>query len=118
MTTGSISYRSQLSGVLETLSSGSSQIEYQTSVPIAYVPHEIISQFFDDFYHPKSSDFLNAFTEEELKQIGIFSGYLDIASQIIDEANRPDISDLLKHPDWRKMMSKAACLLEIINKNG
>lgn len=108
------SYRECLIDVISTLASGEALLEYESSVPIAYVPDEIICQFFDDHYHPKSPEFIAEFTENELKEIGIFSGFLQIGSDAVDEAGSPGVAACLKLPDWRRMMRRAKMLVTLL----
>ena len=91
---------------------------YEKNVPIAYVPHEVACQFFDDFYHPKADEFLKAFTEEEIKEIGILSGYLHIALEKVDLQGHPKVSEVLKLPEWRSMMKRASILAESLKRMG
>ncbi len=111
-------YRVQLKDCLDTLASGEELLAYEKNVPIAYIPHEIACQFFDDFYHPKTDEFLKAFSQDEIKEIGILSGYLHIALQALDSRGHPSVNEVLKLPEWRSMMKRAAILREALNKEG
>jgi hypothetical protein len=108
------SYRECLIDVISTLASGEAFLEYEAKVPIAYVPDEIVCQFFDDHYHPKSAEFIAEFSEDELKEIGIFSGFLQMGSDAVDEAGSPDVAACLKLPDWRRMMKRAKMLATLL----
>ena len=107
-------YRECLIDVTSTLASGEALLEYESKVPIAYVPDEIICQFFDDHYHPKPSEFVAEFSEEELKEIGIFSGFLQMGSDAVVEAGSPAVAACLKLPDWRRMMKRAKMLVTLL----
>ena len=111
-------YRDQLKDCLDTLGSSAELLEYERNVPIAYIPHEVACQYFDDFYHPKASGFLEAFSEEEIKQIGVLSGYLHIALQAVNLQGHPTMEEVLKIPEWRSMMMRASILREALNKEG
>jgi len=118
MNSQGITYRDQLKECLGAMASGKELLDYEKNVPVAYVPHEVACQFFDDFYHPKASEFLDAFSEEEIKEIGILSGYLHIALEKVDLQGHPKVSEVLKIPEWRSMMKRASILRESLNKEG
>lgn len=75
------------------------------------VPDEWISLFADDLYHPKSKSFLDAFTEEELKDLAEYYGRLIVASKEIAKIDNPDINAVLKIPEFKALMSFAKELL-------
>lgn len=108
MSSTAIPYRDRLIEVIGTLSSGAEQLAYQEQVPIAYVPDELVCQFFDDSFHPKSPEFTGEFSNDELKAVCVFSGYLSIASDEVQGNRSPPITDVLKLPRWREMMRFAA----------
>ena len=103
-----IPYRERLIDVIGSLASGAEQLAYEADVPIAYVPDELTCQFFDDNFHPKTSEFIAEFSHDELKEIYIFSGYLQIASDEVHSNGSPPVTDVLKLPRWREMMKFAA----------
>ena len=109
-TPNSVSYRSSYINLLTTLSSGQEQLDYEKNVPIAYVPGELLCQFFDDLYHPKSNDFVNEFSEDELKEIGVFSGFFQIAWDEVEKLDLPPVTKVLALPEWRSMMKRAQFL--------
>jgi len=110
--------RESLLDCLSALGSQGSQLEYQKSVPIAYVPSELASQFFDDIFHPKSPQFISEFSEEELKDVAVFAGFLHIASKQVEGAGSPPLQEVLKLTRWREMMDQAKLTCERLKRNG
>ena len=103
-----IPYRDRLIDVIGSLASGAEQLAYEADVPITYVPDELTCQFFDDSFHPKTPEFIAELSADELKEICIFSGYLQIASDEVHSNGSPRVTDVLKLPRWREMMKFAA----------
>ncbi len=92
---------------IELLAHASLQTKYEKDVPIANVPAELFCGFCDDLYHPKSQTFLDAFNEEEIKDLAVLYGLLHLASQTIDESEILSVADLQKRPEWRLVMNFA-----------
>jgi hypothetical protein len=88
---------------LELLAYPSRLIEYEAKTPIASVHGELVSQFCDDLYHPKSPQFLNAFTEDELKDLARLYGLLAESGTL----RASSAADLLKQPQWRRIVAFA-----------
>ena len=68
--------RSAILSYLELLSAPSKQLEYEKSVPSVNVHGKLIAGFCSDLYHPKSPDFIAAFSEDELRDLGHMYGLL------------------------------------------
>ncbi|TQV76099.1 hypothetical protein [Denitrobaculum tricleocarpae] len=92
---------------IRVLASASLQSKYEIDVPIADVPAELICGFCDDLYHPKSKTFLDAFTEDEIKQLAVLYGLLYLVSETVNRSHPLKIADLQKLPEWRAVMSYA-----------
>jgi hypothetical protein len=88
---------------IKLLAHPSEQLEYEKKVPIADVPAELVCGYCDDLYHPKSPDFINAFSEEELKSLAELYGLLCLASK----TKVSSVTELLKLPEWRNVVSVA-----------
>ena len=97
---------------IKLLSRASLQAQYERSVPIADVPAELICGFCDDLFHPKDSGFLDAFNEDEIKDLAVLHGLLHLASRKIDECRPLGVKDLQKLPEWRSVMMFAKELEE------
>jgi hypothetical protein len=88
---------------IELLAHPSQQFEYEKTVPIANVPAELVCGFCDDLYDPKSLDFMNAFSESELKDLAELFGLLSVAAK----ANVSSVAELLKSEPWRAVIALA-----------
>jgi hypothetical protein len=88
---------------LRLLSHPSQQMEYEAKVPIASIHGELVSQFCDDIYHPKSPQFLDAFTEDELKDLARLYGLLMETGRL----RVSSVAELLKQPQWRRVVEFA-----------
>lgn len=88
------------------LASGSEQLRYERDVPIACVPDELISGYLDDLFHLKNPEFLDAFTEDEIKDLAELYGLLSLASKTFRDKNR-SLANLLKNKEFRIAVSFA-----------
>jgi hypothetical protein len=102
--------RQSVLSYLELLSQPSQQIEYEAKVPIANIHGELVSQFCSDIYHPKNQQFLDAFTEDELKDLARLYGLLMESGRL----RVSSVTDLLKQPQWRRIVEYAKDLAAII----
>ena len=103
---------------LELLARASLQAKYESDVPVAYIPAELVCRFCDDLFHPKSQTFLDAFSEEEIKDLAALYGLLRIASKAIDDAESLTVADLHKKSEWRSVMNLAKELRIRFNVSG
>ena len=92
---------------LELLAQASLQVKYEPDVPVADIPAELVCRFCDDLFHPKSQTFLDAFSEEEIKELAALYGLLHFASKAIDDTEFLSVADLQKKPEWRAVMNFA-----------
>ena len=89
------------------LASANEQVKYEKAVPHAFVVAELIESFVTDHYHPKSPDFIEAFNEDELKDLAHLFGLVCEAAERMREMEVRSVADLQKLPEWRKVMSLA-----------
>lgn len=82
---------------VDLLSRPSAQLEYEAKVPIADIHAELVSGFCGDLYHPKSQQFLDAFTENELKDLAHLYGLLVESAHL----RTGSVTELLTQPQWR-----------------
>ena len=101
----------QVIDYLELAASPQKQLEYEASVPIANVPSELICGFADDLFHPKSPEFTDAFTADELKDLAELYGRICISSEAFQRDGARTVSDILKVSEWRRTMTFAQQLL-------
>lgn len=92
---------------IKLLANASLQTNYEKECPIANVPAELFCMFCDDLYHPKSQIFLDAFNEEEMKDLAVLYGLLHHASQTIKDSEMHSVADLQKRREWRVVMNFA-----------
>lgn len=79
------------------------QLDYERSVPIADVPAELVCGFCDDLYAPKSWEFVQAFSEEELKDLAHLYGLLCEAAK----AGIHSAAELRRSAAWRAVFDLA-----------
>jgi hypothetical protein len=99
---------------LELLSQPSRQIDFETSVPRANSHRELVSWFADELFQPKSQQFLDAFTENEIKDLARLYGLLIESRQL----RASSLVDLLREPEWRRVARFAKELVATIDAGG
>jgi hypothetical protein len=102
--------RQNVLSYLELLSQPSRQLEYEAKVPIAHIHGELVSQFCDDLYFPKNPQFLDAFTQDELKDLARLYGLLMESGRL----RVSSVTELLKQPEWRRTVEFAKDLFVTI----
>ncbi|HRJ79661.1 MAG TPA: hypothetical protein PLF37_14270 [Planctomycetota bacterium] len=88
---------------IELLSKASDQLTYESNVSIADIHGELVDGFTSDLYRPKNAEFLDAFTEAELKQLAHLYGLLLESIRL----HVRSVTELLKQPEWRRVMKLA-----------
>ena len=96
---------------LELLSQPSRQLNYETSIPLANSHGELVTWFCDDLFRPKSRQFLEAFTEPEIKDLARLHGLL-IESRLLRASS---LADLLREPEWRRIVRFAQELAAMLD---
>ena len=99
--------RQQVKEHVALLASSSEQRKYQNQVPHVPVIQELICGFADDLFHPKSPDFINAFSETELKDLCVLFGLVHRASQKLASGGVCALDAAIKAPEWREVMDFA-----------
>jgi hypothetical protein len=99
---------------LDLLSQPSRQIEYEARIAPANSHGELVSWFCSDLFRPKSPQFLEAFTENEVKHLARLYGLL-IESGLLRASS---VADLLREPEWRRIARFARELVATIDANG
>lgn len=95
---------------LELLSQPSRQIDYETSAPRVDSHGKLVRWFCDALFRPKSQQFLDAFTENEIKDLARLYGLL-IESRLLRASS---LADLLREPEWRRIARFAKELADTI----
>jgi hypothetical protein len=103
---------------LKLVASAHAQLRYETDVPIADVPGELISGFCDDLFRPKSKSLLEAFTENELRSLAEFYGRMCVASDAFERDGALSVRAILKIPEWRSVMAFAKDLVVELERGG
>ncbi|MCP5043477.1 MAG: hypothetical protein GY944_20815 [bacterium] len=101
---------------VQLLGSAAEQLEYERNVPNVYVPTELVQGFANDLFHPKAPEFLDAFTEDEVRDLCELYGLLCAASRELDSAIPPSVTDLLKLGAWRSVIQCAKDLSERLKR--
>lgn len=97
--------------LLTLLASKEEQARYQTEVPIANVPAELMCQWFNDHYHPEAEWFQEAFTGQERAILKEFNDYYAGRAKDLPDT----LPDLLQDPSWSEVVEKAAEALKTID---
>lgn len=101
---------------IELLARPAEQLNYEKNVPIADIPAELVCMFADDLFHPKMAEFVDAFSEEELKLLAELYGLVVVAARTFSNLNCHRVSDALKIPEWRSVISCAKRIEEELNR--
>ena len=104
--------RSAVIDCVSLFASAAAQAEYEREVPHESVPVEMIEIFATDLYHPKSQDFVDSFSESELKSMSRVYGAICSVSESLDAKPVRCGLELQKMPEWRTVMVIAKRLSE------
>ena len=100
---------------LEMLSLASKQLAYEASLAAGagHAPTELIEVFCTDIFNLKNPEFISAFSNEELKMLAHLYGL------VVEAANdsHSTVTDMLKDPAWRRVMSVAKDLRVEFSRN-
>ena len=99
---------------LELLAQPSRQIDYETGILLADSHGELVRWFCEDLFRPKSAQFLDAFAENEIKELARLYGLL-IESRRLRASS---LADLLREPEWRRIARFAKELVATIDGGG
>lgn len=92
--------------IIDLLGDYDQQIEYATMVGDCVAIQEMVCMWFDDIYHP-NTDFIKAFSENELIKLKEFNEYYD---SICDEIPDQYIGTLHIDQNWEKLVRLAKTL--------
>lgn len=99
--------RNQIIDEVRLLASPSEQLDYERSLTTAgHAPSELVCSFCDDLYQPKSQRFIEAFSSEELRDLAHLYGLIAEASR----ADHPEVSSMIRDPNWRRVVEFAKAL--------
>ena len=97
--------------MLQLIASEKEQECYQEEVPFVSVPNEMCCQWFDDFYHPESDEFLYEFTPEELLSFSEFNSLYEKHVDSLPET----LGELKKHSGWAEISALARQIVYLYN---
>jgi hypothetical protein len=100
-------------GVLRLLASPEDQVNYERRVAGISVPTELLSQWFDDLYLPKSESFRSCFSAQEMEALSVFNNYFDVAEKRLPQP-RDGIRTWLENETWQGIMREAARALSAL----
>lgn len=96
--------------VVQLIADIDAQKEYEINVPIAHIPTELISQWFDDFYHPENKSYSDVFTDKELSVLEEFNDFFDQrVSQLPDT-----LLEMHNSFVWKEVVGKAQWVLAML----
>ncbi len=95
--------RASIKYVLEVIASKEDQVDYDKKVPVANVPAELVCMWFDDSYHPNSSQYKEAFSIEEQEILSKFNSFFDAR---VDRLPK-NLAELQVDPQWNEIVNAA-----------
>jgi hypothetical protein len=108
MTNTEAPLRQEVLRLLRLISSVDLQVQYENDVPIADVPGELVCQWFDDLYHPKSTLFQAAFSEVERARLAGFNEFYESRVKMLPKT----LAELHRSSAWREIQVEAARTLD------
>jgi hypothetical protein len=107
-------HRANIINTLQLIASAEAALEYQAQLPSVSVSRELVNQWFDDFYHPRSPQFKAAFSDVELAELGRFHRFFD---ERVD-ALPGELTLMLASPEWDQVSAEAAAMLDRLRWTG
>jgi hypothetical protein len=101
------------SGIIQTLrliASPEAQLDYQKRLAEIDVATELFSQW-EDWYHPYSIAFQDAFTERELSALAAFHGRFETICQNTPQI-LPKLAEFMQTKEWRDYQHAATVALQ------
>ncbi len=102
--------RESLKEVLQMLASKENQIKYEKDVPVANVSSELICMWFDDIYHPDSSQHKEAFSTEEQQVLSSFNTFFYSRKDKIPKT----LSEMHANQLWNEIVKEAQRIIKLI----
>jgi hypothetical protein len=110
--------RNRVIDVLECFASFEQQLEYARSVPICYVPYELICTWQSNVPSARPAEFAEpVFTRSERDAVAKFHAAWDRTSAAIP-TNFPPLNDVLRMPEWASLRDAASEALAVFNVRG
>lgn len=110
-------WRHNITEDLETLASPAEQLQFQRDVPFVNISVELACNWFDGHYFPDAPKFVAYFSDSEWKALAEFNAIFDSITSTFDAENYPEIDDLLKRPNWQRVIEAAKVALVAFDKS-
>ena len=104
--------KTNLIDALDMLANLDRQQAYEENVPIADVPSELISAWFDDGFYVEDKEFRQLFSEEEWSALCKFNDFYEGRLARLPE----NFDDLMKCTAWFEIVNEAKSTLKKIQK--
>jgi hypothetical protein len=101
-------HRVNIINVLQLIAAPTEQLRYQAKAPVN-VAHELVNQWFDDFYHPTSPQFASEFSKQELETLAEFNRFFDERISLLPDS----LAEMLKVEAWSEVVAKADTVLAV-----
>lgn len=99
--------------ILHLIATPADQLAYQAEVPVN-VARELVNQWFDDFYHPQSPQFLREFTAVELAWLAEFNACYDVRVEHLPDS----LPEMLQSSVWAEVVAGASRVLDMAGWTG
>jgi hypothetical protein len=106
-------HRVNVINVLQLIAAPTEQMQYQAKSPVN-VAHELVNQWFDDFYHPTSPQFASEFSGEELATLAEFNRFFDERVSLLPDS----LAKMLKVEAWSEVVTEASAVLAVCGWQG
>lgn len=93
---------------LQLIATPANQLAYQAVAPVN-VARELVNQWFDDFYHPDSPQFLGEFTAAELAWLAEFHACYDSRADRLPDS----LPEMLQSSLWTEVVAAAGHVLDL-----
>jgi len=100
--------RVNIINLLQLIAVPAEQLQYQAAAPVN-VANELVNQWFDDFYHPTSPNFVSEFTGHELETLAEFNRFFDERVSSLPDS----LAEMLKVETWSEVVAKANAVLAV-----
>ena len=107
-------HRVNIINILQLISSPAEALECQRQAPGVRLASELVNHWFDDFYHPGSTDFQSAFSSVELAELARFHSFFNARADALPD----ELARLLGSPAWEEVSSDARAVLDRLSWAG
>lgn len=101
-------HRVNIINVLQLIAVPAEQLQYQAAASVN-VSHELVDQWFDDFYHPTSASFASEFSSHELDTLAQFNRFFEERVSLLPDT----LAEMLQVAVWSEVVAKANAVLTV-----